>query len=60
MEDVLWDRPPQPVTPDISGLTHFEVLPEMLTLDITEDVVDSTARHLSGSTGLGGTDAVHL
>ena len=46
--------------PDVSGLKHCNVVLEMLTLNITENFVDSTAKHLSGSAGTRGTDAVHL
>ncbi len=55
--DVLRSKHPDARVPDASELEDYEVTPDFVDLDITEEVVEKVARRLSGSAGPGGSDA---
>lgn len=57
VEEVLRSKHPDAKIADPSFLPKYDEVPDFVDLDITEDVVERVARKLSGSGGLGGSDA---
>jgi hypothetical protein len=57
---VLESKHPEARTPDASHLHTYTELPEFVDIDITDETVEKVAHNLSGSAGLGGTDAKAL
>jgi hypothetical protein len=57
---VLESKHPDARVPNVSFLPTFPNTPDFMDLDITEDSVEKVAGRLSGSAGLGGTDAQAL
>ena len=55
--DVLRSKHPAARVPDVDLLHSYPETPAFVDVDITADVVESVARRLTGSAGLGGTDA---
>jgi hypothetical protein len=60
VQSVLESKHPDARTPGVDALTDYPFLPDFVDLDITEDTIEVTARHLSRGAGLGGTDAAHV
>ncbi len=58
--DVLKSKHPAATDPDPSEMEDYEILPDFVDLDVTEDTVEQVARRLSGSAGPGGSDAQAL
>jgi hypothetical protein len=46
--DVLKSKHPDAVIPDPSEMEDYEILPDFVDLDVTEDTVEQVARWLSG------------
>jgi hypothetical protein len=55
--NVLKSKHPDARVPDASLLPTYSETPDFVDLSITEDVVETVAKRLAGSAGLGGTDA---
>jgi hypothetical protein len=55
--EVLNFRHPEAKIPDVRHLPTNAERPVLTYIDVTPDVVERLARHLSGSAGLGGSDA---
>ena len=58
--EVLQSKHPPAVIPPVEELEDYEVVPDMLELDITADTVTEVAAKLSGAGGPGGVDAIAL
>jgi hypothetical protein len=56
--DVLKDKHLDAKIPDWSELEDYDETPNFVDLDITKEVVKRVTRRLSGSAGLGGSDAL--
>ena len=55
--DVLKSKHPAARVPEASEMEDYDILPDFVDVDITEDIVEQVARRLSGSAGPGGSDA---
>ena len=55
--DVLASKHPDARTPEALSLHQCKITPDFVDVDVTEDTVETVARRLSGSAGLGGTDS---
>ena len=60
VEEVLRSKHPEPRVPLAADFEAYDEVPDFVDVDITDDVVESVARKLSGSAGPGGTDSQHL
>ncbi len=60
VQSVLESKHPDAQVPGADALTDYPFLPDFVDLDITEDSIAVTARHLSGGAELGGMDAQAL
>ena len=55
--DVLHSKHPEQSQISHTDLPHYPTVPELVPLQVTDEDLSSTARHLHGAAGLGGTDA---
>ena len=60
VKDVLLAKHPNPREPGPAALKNYPKLPEFVSLDVTEDIMEKTLRNLSDSAGLGGMDSLTL
>ena len=58
--NVLRDKHPALIVPNVEVLKHYDVVPEFVPIDITEDTVEQISGRLTGATGPGGIDAASL
>ena len=58
--NVHWENYLAPVVPDVEVLEHYDVVPELVPLDVTEDTVELISGQLTGAAGPGGIDATGL
>jgi hypothetical protein len=57
VEEVLLSKHPEARVPEASKLPKYDELPDLVELDITDDIVQTVASKLSGSAGVGGSDS---
>ena len=57
---MLRQKHPAPIVPDVEVLDHYNVVPEFVPIDITEDTVEQISGQLTGAAGLGGINAAGL
>ena len=60
VKEVLASKHPDARTPDITALEEYDVVPDLVPLDITGDTVLAIAPKLQGAAGPGGVDAIAL
>ena len=58
--EVLHSKHPEAVAPDATVLEDYDILPEMMELDVTSETVTEVAAALSGAGGPCGVDAIAL
>ena len=60
VEDVLQEKHPVPIVPDIEVFVHYGVVPDFVMIDIIEDMVEQISGQLTDAAGPGGIDAAGL
>ena len=60
VEEALHEKHPNARPPPASMLPKFSMTPDLVDLNITNETVKAVGRKLSGSGGLGGTDAMSV
>ena len=60
VEEILISEYPDAIFPEVGVLEEYNVIPEMVTLDVTEETVAKVAAKLSGAADPGGVDAMGL
>ena len=58
--DVLLEKHPVPIIPAVEVLKHYNVVPEFVPINITEDTVEQVSGQLTGAAGPGGIDVASL
>ena len=58
--DVLWQRHSAPIVPNIKVPKHYDVVPEFVPLDVTDDTVAMISGKLTDAAGPGGIDVAGL
>ena len=58
--DMLLKKLPLPIVPDIKVLEHYDVVPEFIPLDVSEDNVEIIYGQLIGAAGPGGINTAGL
>ena len=58
--DMLREKHPVPIVPDVGVLEDYGIIPEFMPINITEDTVEQVSGRLTGATGPGGIDAAGL
>jgi hypothetical protein len=55
--EALIEKHPKPRVPALEDFEEYEVVPDFVVIDVTEEVVEQVSARLSGSAGPGGSDA---